>query len=196
MILAGTFLVVGALGLGVYLAANKNRFSPQTNQQTAQTTLTPTPPTLATWDDPAGFTFTYPDGLSVNKHDEDTNNYAHIELTHKDHPGSVIVWAKDTTSADVQAWATTEKQFAGSTMIDTTLGGKAAKKISFSPNKRIVGTIYDDLLFTVDATLDDQAYWEKVVDVIANSFTFKPVGAASGVDTVGGASVDEEEVVQ
>ena len=101
---------------------------------------------MATWTDPAGFTFQYPKDVTIDKHDEDTENYAHVEMTHKDHPGNLIVWAKDTKAADVNAWVKTEKQFGGATVSEATLGGKPAKTVSVeSPKKVFTGTISDEL---------------------------------------------------
>lgn len=160
---------------------------------------------LVVWDDPAGFTFQYPEGVSIDKHDEDKDNYAHVEITNSSHPGSIIVWAKDTTAGDVTAWVRTEQQFSGANSIDTTLGNIAAKKILISTPKEklFVGTIYDDLLFLVDASLDDKDYWLKTTQTIVDSFVFKPVIDATSSMTDQGDSdgdsqgaVDEEEVVQ
>lgn len=159
--------------------------------------------TLLIWDDPAGFKFQYPKGLSVNKHDEDQENYAHVELMNPNHPGSVIVWAKDTTAADAAAWAKTEKAFTGASILDTTLGNQPAKKILLTaPNRTvIVGTIYDELLFTVEATMGNDTYWSEVAQTAIDSFTFTPIPAEQGSAEEGGApggseAVDEEEVIE
>jgi hypothetical protein len=47
--------------------------------------------------------------VTVDKHDEDQENYAHIEMTHKDQPGTIIIWAKDTTAVDGAGWVKKEK---------------------------------------------------------------------------------------
>ncbi len=152
--------------------------------ETVTSTPTPTPAVeLTTWNDPAGFSFQYPKDLSVNKHEEDPDNYAHVELTNKAHPGSIIVWASDVSSA----WPPK-----GGTHIDTTLGGIPAKKILIaSPSaKLIVGAISDGLLFKIEGTYADKQYWQPIEDTVIKSFMFvtdtsAPVSAA-----------DEEEVVQ
>ncbi len=153
------------------------------------------------WDDPAGFKLQYPQDLVMNKHDEDKDNYAHLEFTHKDHPGSIIIWAKDTNASDVTAWVRTEKAFSGASILDTTLDNQPAKKILLegTPKKLVVGTIYDELLFMVETTLDESGFWAKTHESIVGSFTFKPVASTSvsGDSTVGAEeAVDEEEVVQ
>lgn len=142
------------------------------------------------WEDQAGFSFQYPKVLSFDKHDEDMENYAHIEFKSSAHSGRLIVWAKDTTYPDVATWITKDKNVQGAASVDTTLGGEAAKKIVIStPSKKIIiGAISDQILFTIEAEpAEDDPYWTNVSDTIASSFAFVPIN---------GASYDEEEVVE
>lgn len=164
---------------------------------------TPTPTVaLTTWDDPAGFSFQYPKDLTVDKNEEDNENYAHVELTSSSHPGSVIVWVSDLPKGvtTVDSWV--KKLYSTATAIDTMLGGEPAKKVLVSsPSaKLIVGTVSDGLLFYVDGTLTDKPYWQTVEDGIVKTFAFTPdPSASSGQAASGQASgdaVDEEEVVQ
>lgn len=176
------------IGSGIYVW--KFRI-PQTVVSPTTTTAvaaTPTPKQfdLTTWNDEAGFSFQYPKELSVNKHEEDPNNYAHVELTNPNHPGKIIVWASDAT----KSWPPD-----GGTVIDTTLAGLPAKKVLVTtPFKTLsIGTISDGLLFNVEATLTDSEYWIRVQDTIVGSFAFtdnSPDAAAQQ------PSADEEEVVQ
>jgi hypothetical protein len=196
-IVTGVIVVLGVVTGGVFFFLQKNTkvISP------GETVLsTPTPISavaLTTWDDPAGFSFQYPKDVSVNKHEDDNDNYAHVELTNSSHPGSVIVWVSDLPKGvtTVDSWVT--KLYSTATSIDTTLGGIAAKKILVSsPSaKLLVGTISDSLLFYVDGTLTDKAYWQTVEDGIVKTFAFTPDTSASS-NAVGSDSVDEEEVVQ
>ena len=154
---------------------------------------TPTPNIeLTTWTDEAGFSFKYPKDLSVNKHEEDPDNYAHVELTHNAHPGKIIVWASDAPSV----WPPK-----GTSAIDTTLGGEPAKKILASaPVKMLsVGTISDNLLFNVEATLTDNEYWQGVHDTIVSSFAFTDMSGSepsSGGGAYVGEAADEEEILE
>ncbi len=168
-------------------------------------TPTQTPDKLTTWEDPAGFTFQYPEGIVVNKHDEDTENYAHVELTQKDHPGNVIVWVKDTTAQDILSWARTDARFAGAPSIDTTLGGENAKKFLLTTPKpmAVTGTIFEGLLFSVEADLADKPYWDKVFTTVTGTFTLIPfeensTSNSSASDNTGADSgtIDEEETIE
>jgi len=184
-------VVLGVFAGGVVIFSQKKSVVVTPGEAIAPT---PTPAVaLTTWTDAAGFSFQYPKDLSVNKHEEDNANYAHVELTNKDHPGKIIVWVSDAPTA----WPPE-----GGTTLDTTLGGLAAKKIlTTAPVKTLsVGTISDNLLFNIEATLTDSEYWQKIHDTIVGSFIFTPDSSAgSGQPSSGQAStnsVDEEEVIQ
>lgn len=164
---------------------------------------TPTPNIeLTTWTDEAGFSFKYPKDLSVNKHEEDPDNYAHVELTHNAHPGKIIVWVSDLPKGVINLATWTKlSSFAGASVIDTTLGGEPAKKILASaPVKMLsVGTISDNLLFNVEATLTDNEYWAGVHDTIVGSFVFTDASdsaPSSGGAAPAGEAADEEEILE
>lgn len=189
-------IVVGILvGIGVggtyLLTRKKSSVTPAPAQQETQTKL-------LEWKDPNGFSFQYPDGVTVDKHNEDKENYAHIEITHSANPGSVIVWGKDTIVADVAAWVKTEKAFRDGSIVDTTLGGQPAKKILLSTptNKIIIGTIFDELLWYVEVEPGEGDYWKKTFDTLVQSFTFTPLPVESDSSGYDDVAVDEEEVVE
>lgn len=158
---------------------------------------TPTPEELSTWEDMNGFSFKYPKSLILNKHEEDNVNYAHLEFTSADHPGSVIVWGKDTKTPDAAGWVKGEKTLAAGLIVETTMAGMTGKKVMIeTPKKQIISAIVDDgVVFYVEGNLEDSEYWTNVHTIITSSFEFtynKP--AAS--DAVFEETVDEEEVVE
>lgn len=181
-----------------------------TEQKSVGTTPAPTrgPVAMATWKDVVGFTFQYPEGLAVNKHDEDKENYAHVELTDASHAGNVIVWLKDLpkiknkTVTDVSQWVENEPLFTGGTMLDTKLGDAIGKKILVkSPERKVyVATIYDDLLYLIEATPGSDGYWQEVFDTVTRSFVLHPVQASSASSSQpamsDNVSVDEEETIE
>jgi hypothetical protein len=165
-------------------------------------TPTSVPQELVLWEDQAGFSFSHPKELLFDKHDEDQDNYAHIEFTSATHSGRLIVWAKDTTYTDVSSWVTKDKELQDSASVDTTLGGEPAKKILITtPSKKsIIGAISDQILFTIEAEpTEGDSYWTTVSDTILSSFVFTPLDT-SDTDTAAsedaGPAVDEEEVVE
>jgi hypothetical protein len=157
---------------------------------------------LVLWEDQAGFLFKYPKELSFDKHDEDQDNYAHIEFKSATHSGRLIVWAKDTTYPNVGVWVTKDPALTNTASVDTRLGGIPAKKIivSISSKKIVVGAISDQILFTVESEpAENDPYWTNLLDTIVSSFTFtsadtSAAGTTSSEDAA--PAVDEEEVVE
>jgi hypothetical protein len=200
LVVLAVVIIISAAGGGIYILSGKSQ-TPVVSPQ-GESTVTPTPQTVEklTWTDPAGFTFEYPKDITVNKHDEDQVNYAHIELTHKDNPGVIIIWAKDTTAADGAGWVKSEKSLTGGTVFDTSLGGIAGKKVLLTaPKKVVVSAVVDEgVVFYVEGMFDASDYWTKTYDMITASFSFSTekqqgAGAAGSQDE---QSVDEEEVIE
>lgn len=191
-------LLIGSIVSGGYLWWIKNRQAKPVVSQELVSQNTPTPVRLLTWNDPNGFIFQYPEGLSIDKHDEDKDNYAHIEFTHPDHPGKIIIWGKDIPAnvTDVTSWVKGDTRFVGAGILDTEMGGQPAKKIiaTGTPQVLVVGAVYDNIVWSVEATLGEPEFWTSVLTSITNSFTF--MTSKSDVTATDNAPVDEEEVVE
>lgn len=197
-------LLIGGILSGGYLWWMKSRAA--TSSATTGQASQPTPVQLLKWNDPNGFTFQYPEGVSVNKHDEDKENYAHLEFTHPDHAGSIVVWGKDPSKGvtDAASWVKNEKRFTVASTLDTELGGQAAKKVMVEGVTRmlVTGTVYDNIVWSVETKLEDANFWTNVYTAIADSFAFVPVkepGSAAISEPAPVADdvvVDEEEVVE
>ncbi len=209
-IIGGLILVILLAGGSGWYLWQQSRQAGLVSPQGSDKAPTPTPQEeLLTWKDPAGFTFQYPKAITVDKHDEDKINYAHVELTQKDHPGGIILWTKDLPAkvVDAASWVKSEKTFGGGNTLDTTFGGQPAKKVLLVTPKNMlyVGTAYDDLLFYMETNLEDKEYWSRVHDTLVGSFAFVPLkdegsgaggGNAQAVDTSDAGSYDEEEVLE
>lgn len=191
-------LLIGGIVSGGYLWWIKSRNGSPGVFKEQVVAPTPTPVRLLTWNDPNGFIFQYPEGLSINKHDEDKDNYAHIEFTHPDHPGKLIVWGKDAPSnvTDALSWVKSDPRFLGASILDTEMGGQSAKKVivPVTPQVLVVGAVYDSIVWSVEATLEEPEFWTNTLTTVANSFTF--VTSKSEVVGTDDAPVDEEEVVE
>ena len=199
-------LVIGGIGAGAYLYVSNPARSTKPGEVAGKAEMTPTPtPKLVPWDDPAGFTMQYPEGLTLNKHEEDVVNYAHVELTDAAHPGGLIVWVKDIPAGvtDTASWGKKAATPSSAISFDTILGSQSAQKILVSgPEKTVaVGVVYDGVLWYVESKLTDEQYWQSVFDAVVQSFTFKPVTpqAGNGNQAGGGANTgvtEEEEVLE
>jgi hypothetical protein len=202
-------LLAGA-GTGAYVLYSRGSVTKNPDMMVELVSPTPSSKTkLTTWTDPAGFSFQYPEGLVFNKHDEDSVNYAHLELTDSTHPGSIIIWEKDLPQGvnSAATWVKKDAVLSDGIMFDTTLGGKAAKKVLISsPAKKLfVGTLDDDVLVYIEGTLADDSYWQGIADGIVTTFAFAPQDtpapqaagtAGSGTADTSADAADEEETLQ
>lgn len=153
---------------------------------------------LAVWEDQSQFTFQYAKSLTINPHEEDTVNYAHVELTHPQHPGRIIAWTKDSATPSIDDWVKKEKI---TTAIDTTLGGLPAKKtLGEKENTQFISSVRNGYLYQIEADLSDRSYWEPVLNQVITSFAFteaEPVpkeqsAPAAGSNESSGDYIEEE----
>lgn len=167
-----------------------------------------TPPSvleeISTWDDPAEFSFQYPKSLSLNPHNEDQVNYAHVELTSVTHLGSLIVWVKDTTADTIDNWVSKEKI---KNSIDSNLDGLPAKKVftTGDVNKVTISAVRNGYLYQIEVNPTDSDFWNKILEKVTSSFKFtssekvteqkQTPDASNGQGPVDvGGSVDEEVI--
>ena len=201
LIIAGIIICILVI-CGIIIYSRQRTSLQKETPKTTEVSVTPGPKEeMVVWDDPAGFSFQYPKGLTIDKHDEDQENYAHIEMTSADHKGRIIIWGKDTTATTIDQWLKAEKGLKDQSHIDTTLGGNEAKKVMVKEpkKKQITATLDEDIVVIVETELDDEEFWQSVNDTIVGSFKF---GISSEVETGGGTSgeppaeADEEESVE
>ncbi|GAJ17194.1 unnamed protein product, partial [marine sediment metagenome] len=56
------------------------------------------------WEDPAGFSFEYPDEIEIDIHAEDESNYSFLTLTAKERKGKLDIICNDSQYADIDEW--------------------------------------------------------------------------------------------
>ncbi len=201
-IVIGSIVLISCVALVIAVVFRTN-FLTKINEQTMTPTPTVASKELVLWEDPAGFSFTYPSDLIVNKHDEDTINYAHVELTSTGHTGNIIIWVKDTTYQTAASWVKGDNTVNTAPSVDTTLGEKEAKKIILSgvTKKMITGAIDIDVLVTVEVDMQqDESYWMEIYTGIIQTFAFESDGVTSDTDVQmeidDSNQYDEEEVLE
>ncbi len=157
---------------------------------------------LTEWVDPAGFKFSYPAGLVLDPHQEDQENYAHLELVSSKNSGRLIIWSQATEDSDLEEWVASQPE--DIQILDTELAGLPAKKMAFAePQKLVVAAIDVDALVLIEMYPESAAaYWQKVYDQIFASFEFIPlegeaVESAPVAPPAGGQVIEEaEEVIE
>lgn len=162
-------IIIGVSSFVVYKKfLSVNVVSPVTQ---VQPTAAP-PEELATWIDPSEFSFQYPKNLTLNPHDEDQENYAHVELTSATHSGNLILWTKDTNSKDLEDWL---KQTKIQGALDSTLGEEPAKKVLTSAGetqKLTTTAIRGGYLYQIEANLVDSDFWKRIYETVSSTYKF------------------------
>ena len=139
-----------------------------------------------TWNDGAGFKFGYPDGVKIDNHPEDKENYANLTLTSGKGGGRIDVLMTDNSYKSIEEWA-------GGEALDSEFGNKPAKKI-ISTGKTVVGLIDNEILLTITREFNGDPLLEEAWEKIGNSFEFVyPTPVIKGGGGGGGEEVLEEE---
>ena len=152
------------------------------------------------WEDAAGFSFSYPEDISIDPHEEDEENYAHLELTLPGYEGRIVILVQETDYADIEVWQ--EEVEAEAQVLDTELGERPAKKVIYSdPQKMVTAVIDVDALVLVEMMPDEKGYWNEVYNQLLKSFVFIPLEGeeeAVSAPAQSGANIIEEaeEVIE
>lgn len=193
-----TFIILGlTVGLLTGLLIVSLTLFSQKKGKAVVIPVSPTPVVVeekTTWNDQSGFSFQYPKSLTLNPHDEDKENYAHLELTSATHSGNLIIWAKDTTAATIADFVKIKK-IEGA--IDTTLGGETAKKVLDPDTKQIIiSTIKNGYLYQIEVNLTDSEYWNPIFNDISSSFKFNEEKVQKSIIAPETDYGDGEEVIE
>lgn len=152
--------------------------------------------TFIEYTDPSGFSFSYPDNLSIEKNEAmDNNTYADLQLFSKDVSGSLALRITDTKLKTLNEWV---KEASGSaTPVEKQLGNLKALEVRTS-DRIILGAIDQGVLFNIEVPLLEEDFWTKVYDKVLADFSFTVPDSAT---TAGAAPTEEivfesEEVVE
>jgi len=160
----------------------------------------PTPPegSLTSWQDPAGFSFSYPEGLSLDVHPEDNQNYSHLTFTAKNQPGEIFILVSETSLKTAAQWQKQDKEAKTGQVLDTTLGGTEAKKVLISDTEpKLITAVVDQGALFVLALRGESAVLSKAYEKILATFAFEELPSESGGGApAGGGDVVEEEAVE
>ena len=196
-------LVLIAIGVFIFLyqKSSSKMVSPLTQTEQNQEGK------LLVWEDPAGFKFSYPEEIKINPHEEDEENYAHLELTVDSHSGSILIWVKDTTYKEIADWVKKENSAGSAQVFDSELGGNPAKKLALNnPQKLVTATLDGNAIVLIEVYPQD-SWWNETYNQILKSFEFIPlqgeeisapakVSGSSGQTSEGGIIDEGEEVVE
>lgn len=189
-------LIVGVIAFFI-LNPNKGKTSLSEPETKKEATLSQT---YIDYADPTGFSFSYPDNVSIaNKTSEnedtavDPSAYADLQLFSKDKSGSLNLKIADTK------YKTREEWIKGNGLPETTvptekkLGELKAFEVR-TKDRLMLAAIDQGVLFSIEMPLIEEGFWGEVYNKVVTDFTFAPP-QTEVAQTGGGAVSAGEEVV-
>ena len=190
-------LIVGLIvvGLLIFNPGNpKGPISPLGQQKLPKEVLPSE--TMIEYNDPAGFTLSYPDNLSLIKNDTaDESTYADIQLTSKDVSGSLNLKISDSKYASLNDWIKLNKGAATESTKEVKLGNLEGKEIKTN-DRLLLGALDHGVFFSIEMPLIETNFWMKAYDKVLASFSFVSPQAASVDTSTSDVTFEGEEVVQ
>lgn len=198
-------LLTLALGLifGIYQLVFAPRKTPLTTSSTnkvAQKAEATPSKTLKTYTDPSGFSFNYPDNLSLTKNEINSpTTYADIQLTSKDVEGSLNLKISDSKFASTEEWVKANQFTISQTPNEVKLGDLKAVEVT-TGNKLLLGALDSGVLFTIETSLGERKdFWMSVYKSVLTDFSFvqpaKDTAASQGASS-SDVSFEGEDVVE
>ncbi len=190
VIIIGLILVAGKL----LLFPNSQNTSLNSPAQQAVNIPTAPSETLKTYSDPSGFSFNYPDNLSLAPNELTDATYAEVQLSAKGVEGSLILKITDSKFKTLDEWTKSIKDVLGSSK-ETKLGSLKALEIK-TANGLKLAAIDQGVLFSIDVSQNN--FWMKVYSKVIADFSFAPPSQdnASTSGSSDDVSFEGEEVVQ
>ncbi len=168
--------------------------NPQTFQSDTKVQNEPSQ-TLIEYADPSGFSFSYPDNLSIIKNDlEDDSSYADLQLSSKEVNGSLNLKISDSKYKSLEEWIKLNKGVTEPKAVK--LGTLAAIEIKTS-DRLLLGALDQGIFFSIEIPLVEEDFWRKVYFSILGSFAFvAPEASTTLQDSTSDVSFEGEEVVE
>ncbi|MDP3998501.1 MAG: hypothetical protein Q8P89_02700 [bacterium] len=156
---------------------------------------------LKEYSDPSGFSFNYPDDLSLTANEATSDStYADLQLKSKDVEGDLKLKIQDTKLASAGAWLK-ENGSTASGVKELRWGTLNAESVE-DKDGIIFAAVDQEILFTMEVSYGGQKdFWQKVSDSILSSFAFSSESSPGTSPQTGGASAEDvtfegEEVVE
>lgn len=200
LLLLGLVIIVLVVAVWFVLNFNKqknNLPSPISTEQQAKVEITPSK-TTKSYSDPSGFSFNYPDNLSLlNSDSVGPNTYADIKLTANGIGGSLDLKISDTQFPSITEWLKANSITV--TPKEASLGSLKALEVT-TKDKLLLAALDQGVLFTIEIPKGENNFWADVYKKVVEEFSFAPPAVnttSQGVITVTDEVIFEgEEVVE
>ena len=193
-------IVIFILIIGLMLVAGKLLLFPASDkasinsaEQAVNVEIKPSE-TNKSYSDPSGFTFSYPDNLSLTTNELTDATYAEVQLSAKGVEGNLILKITDSKFATLDEWTKSIKDAEG-TPKDAKLGTLKAIEIKTASGLKLAA-IDSGVIFTVDLAKPQNDFWNKVYNKVTADFSFAPPTQDNVSSSAGSSDVSfEGEVV-
>ncbi len=194
--LLGGVLLLAIGGIVILNPFKQKNLSSSENLNLAQSAPITFSKTTKTYTDPSGFSFIYPDNLSLlNNELKDENSYAELQLTASGASGSLVLKIADSKLVSLDEWSKSKNSNPTEAPKEMKLGNLKAQQVK-NNDKLILGALDQGILFTIEVPQGKDAdFWMKVLNIVMADFAFAPPQAAGDSGTTD-ISFDGEEVVQ
>lgn len=149
--------------------------------------------TVKEYQDEAGFSFSYPDNLSITKNEiTDDSTYSDIQISSKDVSGSLNLKITDSKFKSLDEWLSSNKEASKDKPKEVKLGNMKAAELK-TADRLLLAAVDQGILFTIEMPLIEQDFWTKVYNKVLANFSFVLPGASQGSDDI---SFEGEEVIE
>lgn len=159
------------------------------------------------WEDPAGFSFEYPEEIEIDIHPEDENNYSFLTLTSKDREGKLDIICNDSQYADINEWLEEDSLVKQGSGLETQIASVSGKRVALGNGREITAFIdWDEVIYIIDRTPESEVdYWQEIYSHLLSSFTLIPLEGETeeqfsqwlgGFDTGGMDVVEAVEIIE
>lgn len=193
IVLLGAVLIVVIFGLWI-LVLNRPKSPLSDKTATLSQQLQPSE-TLIEYADPSGFSFSYPDNLSLTKNETaDEEAYADILLSANGVNGSLNLKIADSKFKSIDEWIKANQTASQEAPKEVKLGNLNASEIRLK-DRLLLGALDQGVLFTIEMPLLEEDFWLKVYHKILETFSFAPPSASVGSSSED-VTFEGEEVVE
>lgn len=155
-----------------------------------------------TYNDEAGFSFEYPEGLEI-KDESGQNDYSVLKITAADKTGEMVIRVVDTKYKTIDDWLKKAPEATGAgDARNIELAGMTGQQIQIENPRRLVTIAIDKgVMYYLESPLNEESvYWNKTHNTIVSSFVLGEAKTEAGSQTTSGGGEDviyeEEEVVE
>jgi hypothetical protein len=204
--LALVVIVVLIAGAGLYFFTQPKNLKPLTDATSGTPKEVVPSKTFIDYNDPTGFSFSYPDNLSISNTASgdmdaavDPNAYADLQLFSKDKSGSLSLRIADTKLKTLDEWLKDNGIPETTIPEEKKLDDLRAFEVK-TEDRLMLAALDQGVLFTIESPRIEEPFWGEVYNQVLTGFTFTPPevvdkqasAASSGEDVI----FEGEEVIE